>query len=167
MISATDLYSRGAEFGCWLLEVKSLHREALSRREERELFAEFCEDFNTATLPSDKYYDLEAWSRREREAAAGPASAAASASASGLSDEERLRHVRRLREEEGRRRVEDERLREMKRVLEQAKAAGGGGWQEVQRRHDPAQARPTFESIARQREMDKRAEADKLRRKWK
>jgi hypothetical protein len=33
--------------------------ETLPNREERELFKDFMEDYNTATLPSKKYYNLE------------------------------------------------------------------------------------------------------------
>ena len=163
MISATDVYSKAAEFYAWLGEVKGVAREALSRREEKEQFREFMEDFNTATLPHDKYYDLEAWARKEREAREGNVDESGMA---GMTDEERLRYQRRRREEEAKKRMEDERLQQMRRALERAKEAGGGGWAEVQKRNEVT-AKPTFESIAKQREKDKKAAEDKLKRKWK
>ncbi len=37
-------------------DVKKLSRDLLSNREEREHFRQFVEDYNTATMPSKKYY---------------------------------------------------------------------------------------------------------------
>ena len=36
----------------------------------QEHFANFCEDYNTATMPSKKYYDLRAWYIKEQQRAA-------------------------------------------------------------------------------------------------
>ncbi len=44
------------EFRAWLIEEKMINREALARDQERKLFASFVEDYNTATLPHEKYY---------------------------------------------------------------------------------------------------------------
>lgn len=33
------------------MEVKNIAREAMSKREEKELFSQFAEDYNTSTLP--------------------------------------------------------------------------------------------------------------------
>ena len=143
--------------------MKGVSRESLGRREERELFAEYMEDYNTATLPHERFYDAEAWARKERE---GKEQRPDDLGLVGMSDEERLRYLRRKREEEGRKAQEDARLQEMKRALEVAKERGGGGWEEVQRRNEVT-AKPTFESIAKQREKDKKAAEDKLKRKWK
>ena len=101
--------------------------------------------------------------KREREAMEGGVDERGMA---GMSDEERLRLLRRRRDEEGRKRVEEERLTAMKRALETAKERGGGGWEQVQKRNEVT-AKPTFESIAKQREKDKKAAEDKLKRKWK
>mmetsp|Transcript_29008 Transcript_29008/g.89690 ORF Transcript_29008/g.89690 Transcript_29008/m.89690 type:complete len:150 (+) Transcript_29008:650-1099(+) len=38
-----------------------------SRHEQLELFREFAEDFNTVTMPHEKYYDLEKWEMQEYE----------------------------------------------------------------------------------------------------
>lgn len=39
--------------------------EVLPKAEEKELFRTFCEDFNTATLPHQKYYDLAEYERKK------------------------------------------------------------------------------------------------------
>ena len=53
--------------------MKAVSLESLSKHEERELFKEYAEDYNTATLPHEKFYDLERWARAEaaRRAAGG------------------------------------------------------------------------------------------------
>lgn len=61
-----DAELKRAEFFAWCAEVKKVaSMEALARWEEAELWKTFVEDFNTATLPSEKYYDLAAWQARE------------------------------------------------------------------------------------------------------
>ena len=124
------------------------------------------EDYNTATLPDDKYYDMETWMARQRLAKAAGGGRDESKDSALLSDEERVRMERRQREEEAKRRVEELRLLEMKRALERAKEEGGGKWSEVQKRNEVS-AKPTFESIAKQREMEKREAEQKMKRKWK
>lgn len=44
-------------------QVKKANVEALPKWEEEELLAEFMEEFNTATLPHKKYYNLEVYER--------------------------------------------------------------------------------------------------------
>ena len=171
MLSHTDQYSKQAEFHAWLLEVRHVHREALNRREEKELWLQYMEDYNTATLPDDKYYDVEQWMRKQREAKQQQQQQKGQARdehehGSGLTDEERMRLERRRREEEGKKRLEELRLNEMKRALERAKEQGGGEWREVQKRNEVS-AKPTFESIAKQRELEKREAELKMKRKWK
>jgi len=67
VIRETDYYTKRSEFMLWALEIKKSDVEAMSRFEEKELFKSYMEDYNTATLPHKKFYDLEAW---EKEAAA-------------------------------------------------------------------------------------------------
>lgn len=40
------------EFRAWLIEEKMVNREALSKDQEKKLFAQFVEDFNTGTSSS-------------------------------------------------------------------------------------------------------------------
>jgi hypothetical protein len=49
-----DMYSKQEEFLAWLSEVKGVPQDACGQRELKEHFADFCEDFNTATMPSSK-----------------------------------------------------------------------------------------------------------------
>lgn len=46
------------EFTLWAIEQKRLDFETMSRSREKELFSEFMEEYNTATFPHRKYYDL-------------------------------------------------------------------------------------------------------------
>merc|ERR1719353_1047360 len=52
------------EFLAWLQEVKKLPIEGLDKRAEAELFTDFVEDFNTATMPDKKFYDLDRWEKK-------------------------------------------------------------------------------------------------------
>lgn len=45
----------------WLSEVKCFNIETLSQQDERKLFEEYVECYNTATLPSKKYYNFKVW----------------------------------------------------------------------------------------------------------
>lgn len=61
-----DAELKRSEFFAWCSEVKKVaSMEALAMWEETELWRTFVEDFNTATFPSDKYYDLMAWQQRK------------------------------------------------------------------------------------------------------
>ena len=66
VLQSSDIYSKSSEFYAWCMEVKHQAREQMTKREEKELFAEFAEDFNTSTLPHEKYYDLEKVNRTNR-----------------------------------------------------------------------------------------------------
>ena len=57
--------SKVSEFQQWATEVKKVNIEALAKWEEKELFAEFMEDYNTGTLPHRKYYDLMAYAQQQ------------------------------------------------------------------------------------------------------
>ena len=72
-LKETDKYDKEAEFRAWVEEVKGMSTESLQKWEERELFKEFAEDYNTSTLPHEKFYDLDKWGREEaaRRAASG------------------------------------------------------------------------------------------------
>eukprot|EP01069_Polyplicarium_translucidae_P012562 Polyplicarium_translucidae@DN5329_c0_g1_i1.p1 len=65
IIQETDLWNRKPEFYLWLMEVKNRSSESLPLWEEKQLFKEFVEDFNTATFPHKKYYSLEKWEAKQ------------------------------------------------------------------------------------------------------
>lgn len=52
------------EFRQWLVEERQINPETISRANERKEMATFIEDFNTATLPEEKYYNLDAHERK-------------------------------------------------------------------------------------------------------
>ncbi|EGO00591.1 hypothetical protein SERLA73DRAFT_178433 [Serpula lacrymans var. lacrymans S7.3] len=64
IISETDFYNKSQEFRTWLLEERKINPESISKDQERKEFVVFVEDFNTATLPHEKYYHMEAYDRR-------------------------------------------------------------------------------------------------------
>ena len=71
VIRETDYYTKRPEFTLWALEIKKADVETMSRFEEKELFKSFMEDYNTATLPHRKYYNLESYETEERRKGSG------------------------------------------------------------------------------------------------
>ena len=65
-----DMYSKQEEFLAWLSEVKGVPQDACGQRELKEHFSDFCEDYNTATMPSTKYYNMATWYAEEKARAA-------------------------------------------------------------------------------------------------
>ena len=102
--------------------------EALAKWEETELWKTFVEDFNTATLPSRKYYDLAAWQqerekeearkRRKGEGGEAPVSAAADEAA---------------RRAEARKRREDEAAERLKEAYNALKYSDAGKKEDMKR----------------------------------
>lgn len=54
----------------WAIEVAKVDPEVLPKHEERELFKTYMEDYNTATLPHKKYYNVAAYEAKQRAKAA-------------------------------------------------------------------------------------------------
>ncbi|KAJ8642823.1 hypothetical protein MRB53_004571 [Persea americana] len=65
IIRETDMWNKRPEFTAWLAEVKQVNLESLQNWEEKQMFKEFMEDHNTATFPSKKYYNLDAYHQRK------------------------------------------------------------------------------------------------------
>lgn len=65
IIREADMASKFSEFQQWAIDIKKANVEALPKWEEKEMFAEYMEDFNTGTLPHKKYYDLDAYARQK------------------------------------------------------------------------------------------------------
>ena len=59
-----SIFSKTAEFHAWLVEERKTNPETISKDLQRKEFARFVEDYNTATLPHEKYYNMEAYERR-------------------------------------------------------------------------------------------------------
>ncbi|EIW80477.1 hypothetical protein CONPUDRAFT_137666 [Coniophora puteana RWD-64-598 SS2] len=71
VISESDFYNKSHEFRTWLLEERKVNPETISKDQERKDFAVFVEDFNTATLPHEKYYNMDAYETRMASLRAG------------------------------------------------------------------------------------------------
>ncbi|KAL5572981.1 hypothetical protein UlMin_022578 [Ulmus minor] len=67
IIRETDMWNKRPEFSAWLAEVKQVNLETLPNWEEKQMFKQFMEDHNTATFPSKKYYNLDAYFKRQME----------------------------------------------------------------------------------------------------
>ena len=65
IIREGNMASKFSEFQQWAIDVKKANVEALPKWEEKEMFAEYMEDYNTGTLPHKKYYDLDAYARQK------------------------------------------------------------------------------------------------------
>ncbi|KZT05452.1 uncharacterized protein LAESUDRAFT_702299 [Laetiporus sulphureus 93-53] len=59
-----SLYPKEQEFRAWLVEERKINPETISKEQTKKEFAVFVEDYNTATLPHEKFYNMEAYERR-------------------------------------------------------------------------------------------------------
>ncbi|KAI7841757.1 hypothetical protein COHA_004623 [Chlorella ohadii] len=112
IIRETDMYSKRPEFQLWAIEVKNIDIEAMPRSEEKEMFRDFMEEYNTASLPHKKYYDLELHEKQQAAKAAKKGAAAA--------DDEGLERLAFNDEEERKREIAAERARRQQERLKQA-----------------------------------------------
>ncbi|CAL1711643.1 unnamed protein product [Somion occarium] len=64
LINETDLYNKEQEFRSWLVEERKINPETINKEQTKKEFARFVEDFNTATLPHEKFYDMSSYERR-------------------------------------------------------------------------------------------------------
>jgi len=58
------MFTKGQEFHTWLVEERKINPETISKDQNKKEFARFMEDYNTATLPDEKYYNMESYNRR-------------------------------------------------------------------------------------------------------
>ncbi|KAJ6497448.1 hypothetical protein C8R45DRAFT_822862 [Mycena sanguinolenta] len=75
------MFTKGQEFYTWLVEERKINPETISKDQNKKEFARFMEDYNTgmfsfflerqngqfnlpATLPDEKYYNMESYNRR-------------------------------------------------------------------------------------------------------
>lgn len=163
--------------------MKGISREVMNKREEKDLFSEFAEDFNTSTLKHEKYYDLDKWERKmaaqgdkvdelagktdeERIASVANTRARTERRSRGLRDAQcslcamLLSLLRSIERQRARATTlaahENARIQTMKLLMQQERASGTEAWQEIQKRQDASLKKATFESIAKQREQDKK-----------
>jgi hypothetical protein len=157
VIKESDIHSKEAEYYAWLYEVKGVSRENLGRKEEKTMFREFMEDYNTSTFPDDKYYDLGRWQATQ------VAQKPANVYNSRISDEERLRLERQQEHEKKKDEIEKARVMVFAEALREGKKQGSEKVKEIEKRNAPGSFKPTFESIAADRERRKRAEENAFR----
>eukprot|EP00891_Asterochloris_glomerata_P006242 jgi/Astpho2/6242/e_gw1.00088.64.1_t len=108
ILRKSDLANKHSEFQAWAIEVKKANVEALPKWEEEELLAEFMEEFNTATLPHKKYYNLEVYERERAMKAAKRGAGTGDSEKTQFDDEaERRRELHRERADEQAERLRD------------------------------------------------------------
>merc|ERR1712151_694722 len=61
VIKAEDFFNKKPEFLLWAMEVKKENTDVMGQMQMKDLFKEYIEDYNTATMPSKKYYNLNIW----------------------------------------------------------------------------------------------------------
>ena len=142
-----------------MIEVRHRSPNDVAPREERELFRGFVEDYNTATMPNDKYYNIEKWHQSQR--AAGDDDAADDMR--GLTDEQVLAWQRAAARIEDAKRLESERVYRLRQELSRAKESGGEDWNRIVARNEASMIAPTFESIAKARENIEKERIAKLK----
>ncbi|KAF8820830.1 hypothetical protein IE077_002761 [Cardiosporidium cionae] len=115
-IQECDIWRKRQEFHLWLMEVKNKSIEELPHWEEKQLFKDFMEDFNTVTLPHKKYYDLEKWEQRIERKSHKVQSPAF------LDDESRRRHeIKRIQEKRAKESLQQE-FKQMKESRDKVEA---------------------------------------------
>ena len=103
IIQQADRYRKQREFEAWVSEVK--HAPAVvggAQWEVMEYFREFMEDYNTATLPHQKYYDFEKWEELDYARQQALESKAGKRTRTQFDDDEALKAVRKVSREEKR-----------------------------------------------------------------
>jgi len=64
IINESNMDEKYEEFRTWLVEERMKNPETLSKDATRKEFARFVEDYNTATLPHEKYYNITMYTMR-------------------------------------------------------------------------------------------------------
>ncbi|KAF9436011.1 hypothetical protein BGZ76_005024 [Entomortierella beljakovae] len=66
ILTPADMWNKDDEFRAWLLEVRKLNPETIPHNKMKDYFVGFMEDFNTVTMPHEKFYNLSKWEDRQR-----------------------------------------------------------------------------------------------------
>lgn len=75
IIREQDFFEKRSEFQAWAIDIQKVDIETTPKAQEKELYKSFMEDFNTATLPHEKYYNLDIYERKKASQAAAKAGA--------------------------------------------------------------------------------------------
>ena len=65
VVRMTEMPSKREEYMHWLREVKNINIDEISHPQEKKLFEEYVEDYNTCSFKSKKYYHLREWEARQ------------------------------------------------------------------------------------------------------
>ncbi|KAI8141874.1 hypothetical protein BJV82DRAFT_670383 [Fennellomyces sp. T-0311] len=95
IIHEADIFTKESEFQSWLLEIKKVNIETIPQSRRKELFIDFMDDYNTATMPHEKYYNLARWEARQHAMRMGEKLPEDNDSVNLLRDEEVLRQQHR------------------------------------------------------------------------
>ncbi|KAI8379379.1 uncharacterized protein BYT42DRAFT_545742 [Radiomyces spectabilis] len=96
IIHEADIFTKEAEFQAWLIEVKHADVETLNNIKRKEMFLDFMEDYNTATMPHDKFYDMSKWESRQHAVRMGDPLPPSDSTFNFANDEEQLRMQHRM-----------------------------------------------------------------------
>ena len=162
IINSTDQHSNSrikVSFERWLAEVKGIPDFNGPRHELQEYFAEYAEDYNTATLPHIKYYDYDKWemdeySRKKQEAEKVKDGSTMNI-ASVAADE--LRHREEMAERAKRKRLEELKLVQYAMTAEKREEMK----HQAQLRHEMVVAYKTGDEETRRR-LQRKLEPDEL-----
>ncbi|KAF9937110.1 hypothetical protein BGZ65_001788, partial [Modicella reniformis] len=92
VLTPADMWNKEGEFQAWLMEVKNLNPETIPQSKMKEHFVGFMEDFNTVTMPHEKFYNLNKWEERQRAIRMGePLPEEKQGSVNLMNDEEQLK----------------------------------------------------------------------------
>lgn len=150
-VNSMDFHTKSAEFYAWLYEVKHIDRSSLGQREEKTYFLEYAEDFNTGSFPDAKYYDLAKWQSTLHKNKSG------GVDDPNLGDEDRLRMERQQAKQDASALADRLRVQAMKNKLLEAKSKNRDVYLDAVDRQMASFAKPTFESIAKERAEKKEA----------
>ena len=154
-ITASNIHDKKPEFIAWLMDIHGVSLDTLVPRDERKWFASFCDDWNTSTMPNDKYYNLDKWNKANGggDVAMIHGNGNREEMMIGMSDEQRLnmkkREERKLAEE----RRTNARIQAMKEQLTDLKSRDKRGFENLNDQYAPTQE--TFASLRRKREQKK------------
>lgn len=124
LINDSGLYNKEQEFRAWLVEERKINPETISKEQTKKEFAQFVEDYNTATLPHEKFYHMEAYERRMSALRAGEYVPPADDSYDPNADLRALESSHRRRAVERETYMSKEQLQELRRVQNERIEAG-------------------------------------------
>ncbi|KAH9935172.1 uncharacterized protein BXZ73DRAFT_45547, partial [Epithele typhae] len=119
-----SLYNKEQEFRAWLVEERKINPETTSKDQTKKEFARFVEDFNTATLPHEKFYNMDEYERRMASIRAGEYVPPATDSYDPNADMRALQSSHKRRPVETDTYMNKEQLMELRRVQQERIQAG-------------------------------------------